>query len=165
MLAGSFISDEEERELREASRGLPPGTVKFVGPLSGEAKREAFRSSDVFCFPSFWYTETFPLVLLEALCFGMPIVASRWRGIPDMLGMDEDCGTLVDIHAVDQIADALERLALDRVLRETQSRNARLRYEQHFGVLPFFAAYDAALSAFVKQSEQGTTKGHLSQAG
>jgi glycosyltransferase involved in cell wall biosynthesis len=147
---GSFISKEEENHFREMSRQLPSGTVEFAGPLTGRAKEEAFRTNDVFCFPSFWYTETFPLVLLEALSYGMPTVASRWRGIPDLLGIDGDCGALVDVHSIDQIVTSLEKLASNPELRIKQSRNARLRYEQRFRVVPFMRAYDAALSSLIR---------------
>jgi glycosyltransferase involved in cell wall biosynthesis len=150
-LVGSFRSLREEHELREIAAGLPAGSVEFLGPLSGEAKRSIFRSNDVFCFPSFWHTETFPLVLLEALSFGMPIVASRWRGIPDLLGQDGGCGTLVDLHSIRQISLALGRLAVDREFRERQSRQARQRYEERFRLDRFFASYDSAFSALVGQ--------------
>lgn len=146
-LVGSFCSRREEQELREVAASLPAESVQFLGPLSGEAKRSIFRTNDVFCFPSFWHAETFPLVLLEALSFGMPIVASRWRGIPDLLGKDGSCGTLVDVHSIRQISLALGRLATDFDLRELQSRQARLRYEERFRLERFFASYDSAFSA------------------
>jgi glycosyltransferase involved in cell wall biosynthesis len=149
LLVGAFLSGEEEALLRRAADELPAQSVSFAGPLAGESKKEALRSADVFCFPSFWYTETFPLVLLEALSFGLPVVASRWRGIPDLMGSAQDCGTLVDIHALDQIAAALEALARNPALREMQSRNARLRYENLFTVGPFYEAYDRAFTTLV----------------
>jgi glycosyltransferase involved in cell wall biosynthesis len=151
-LVGSFCSLREEQELRKIAASLPAGSVEFLGPLSGEAKRSIFRANDVFCFPSFWHTETFPLVLLEALSFGMPIVASRWRGIPDLLGPDGSCGTLVDVHSIRQISLALGRLAVDSEFRERQSRQARLRYEERFRLDTFFASYDSAFTTLVGQS-------------
>ena len=80
----------------------------------------------------------------------MPTVASRWRGIPDLLGADGDCGALVDVHDVDQIVASLEDLASHPELRVKQSRNARLRFEQKFCVDLFLRAYDAALSSFIR---------------
>jgi glycosyltransferase involved in cell wall biosynthesis len=153
MLAGDFRSADEESELRQLAKGLPRGSVEFTGSLSGEAKKEAFRSNDVFCFPSFWHAETFPLVLLEALAFGMPVVASRWRGIPDLLGTDGSCGSLVDIHAIDQLSAALERLAREPTLREAMSRNARLRYEERFRLDQFYVNYNEAFSVLTSQGD------------
>jgi len=151
-IVGAFRSDDEERELRGLAERLPAGAVTFSGALAGEAKHEAFRSSDVFCFPSFWHTETFPLVLLEALSYGLPIVATYWRGIPDLIGTDGSCGTLVNVHATAQIATVLEELALNPTLRQSQSKAARSRYERYFCMEPFFAAYDAAFSSLVRSA-------------
>ena len=128
---------------------LPPGAVHFAGPLTGNAKNEVFRSHDVFCFPSFWHAETFPLVLIEALSFSMPVVASRWRGIPDLLGENASCGTIVDIHAIDQISQALEEFARNPELRRNQSHHARQRYEACFQVNQFFHAYDNAFNSLL----------------
>jgi glycosyltransferase involved in cell wall biosynthesis len=155
-LVGSFRSLREEQELREMAASLPAGSVEFLGPLSGESKRSIFRANDVFCFPSFWHTETFPLVLLEALSFGMPVVATRWRGIPDLLGHDGGCGTLVDVHSIEQISLALSRLAVDAEFRDQQSRQARLRYEHRFRLESFFASYDSAFSALVGKPRLAT---------
>jgi glycosyltransferase involved in cell wall biosynthesis len=159
-LVGSFRSLREEQELREIAASLPDGSVEFLGPLSGEAKRSVFRANDVFCFPSFWHAETFPLVLLEALSFGMPIVASRWRGIPDLLGQDNSCGTLVDVHSIRQISLALRCLAADSEFRDRQSRQARLRYEERFRVDRFFASYDSAFSALVESPNRTSHHSH-----
>lgn len=148
-VVGDFQSPAEEEKLRRVASGLPAGTVNFAGPLTGAAKDEVFTSHDVFCFPSFWHAETFPLVLIEALSFSMPVIASRWRGIPDLLGEDGSCGTLVDIHGVDQIAEAFQRFAADAELRRAQSHNARLRYLARFQVEQLFRAYDQAFNALL----------------
>jgi glycosyltransferase involved in cell wall biosynthesis len=149
-IAGSFASSSEEKLLRIQAEGLPSGSVSFAGPLTGTVKLEALRSANVFCFPSFWHKETFPLVLLEALSFGLPVVASRWRGIPDLVGDEQECGLLVDVHAIDQISAALEVLALDPDRRRKFSEGARLRYERLFTIRPFLEAYDVAFSKLVQ---------------
>ncbi|MFF4596024.1 glycosyltransferase family 4 protein [Amycolatopsis sp. NPDC001319] len=55
-------------------RTLPPGTV-FTGMLHGEALAEAYRTADLFSFPS--TTDTLGLVLLEALACGLPVLAAE----------------------------------------------------------------------------------------
>ena len=58
--------------------------VKFLGALAGEALSRAYAGSDVFVFPS--RTDTFGLVLLEALASGLPVAAYPVEGPRDVVG-------------------------------------------------------------------------------
>ncbi|HWD06207.1 MAG TPA: glycosyltransferase family 1 protein [Amycolatopsis sp.] len=73
--AGGFrlvlVGDGPARDRLE--RTLPPGTV-FTGTLHGDALAHAYRSADLFVFPS--TTDTLGLVLLEALASGLPVLAA-----------------------------------------------------------------------------------------
>jgi glycosyltransferase involved in cell wall biosynthesis len=68
--------------------------ARFLGALSGQALVEAYAGSDVFVFPS--RTDTFGLVLLEALACGIPVAAYPVQGPLDVVGdapvgaLDED---------------------------------------------------------------------------
>lgn len=65
--------------------------VRFMGPLSGDALAAAYRSADVFVFPS--RTDTFGLVLLESLASGVPIAAYPVAAPLDVIG-DAPVGVL-----------------------------------------------------------------------
>ena len=65
--------------------------TRFLGPLQGEALAAAYAAADVFVFPS--RTDTFGLVLLEALASGLPIAAYPVMGPLDVVG-NSDCGVL-----------------------------------------------------------------------
>ncbi len=65
--------------------------VKFLGPRTGEALVEAYAGSDVFVFPS--KTDTFGLVVLEALACGTPVAAYPVQGPIDVIG-DAPVGVL-----------------------------------------------------------------------
>jgi glycosyltransferase involved in cell wall biosynthesis len=68
----------------------------FPGALHGEALAEAYASADVFVFPS--RTDTFGLVLLEALASGLPVAAFPVAGPRDVIG-SADVGCLSeDLH-------------------------------------------------------------------
>jgi hypothetical protein len=70
--------------------------VKFLGALAGEALSRAYGGSDVFVFPS--RTDTFGLVLLEALASGLPVAAYPVDGPRDVVG-DTPVGVLdVDLR-------------------------------------------------------------------
>jgi glycosyltransferase involved in cell wall biosynthesis len=79
----------------EALRGAYP-RAHFTGPLSGEALAQAYASADVFVFPS--RTDTYGVVLLEALASGLPVAAFPVTGPRDVVidgkvgFLDEDLG-------------------------------------------------------------------------
>jgi glycosyltransferase involved in cell wall biosynthesis len=59
--------------------------VRLSGLLTGIAKSEAFGRADLLIFPTIAPYESFGLVLVEAMSWSLPIVASRWRGNFDVL--------------------------------------------------------------------------------
>ena len=92
-------------QLTELQRRYPD--VLFTGPKQGEALAQAYASADVFVFPSL--TDTFGLVLLEALACGVPVAAYPVSGPKDVL-TDPACGALdTDLQAA-----AIAALDLDR---------------------------------------------------
>ena len=132
-IAGEFKSLEykarffhilEEANIKES--------IEYLGIIRGEAKEKAFRESDVFCFPSYFHSESFPLVLIEAMAYGLPIVATRWRGIVDMVQEGYN-GYLVPVKAPAQVAQKLELLS-DTDLRAQISANARKDFEERYDI-------------------------------
>jgi len=91
--------------------------VHFLGARSGEDLAALYRSSDVFVFPS--RTDTFGLVLLEALASGVPVAAYPVAGPLDVLGqapiaaLDEDLRAAC-LRALDIPRDAAREFALSR---------------------------------------------------
>lgn len=110
VLAGAFASEPEERELRHSisRRGLRQ-TVEVLGFVPAERKDQALREADLFCFPTYYSAENQPGNLIEAMAFGLPIITTRWRSVPEML--PPDYPGLVDPKSPGQIADALVRMA------------------------------------------------------
>jgi glycosyltransferase involved in cell wall biosynthesis len=94
--------------------------VRFIGYLPHDELRLAYRLADVFLFPTLY--EGHPRALLEAMLSGLPVIASKHGAVHDVVedGID---GILVDAHDVDQIADAITRLASDRDLRIVLGRH------------------------------------------
>ena len=88
--------------------------VLFTGSKQGEELAEAYASADVFVFPSL--TDTFGLVLLEALASGVPVAAFPVSGPKDVL-TDPRCGAV----GPDLQAAALQALELDRGARTCAS--------------------------------------------
>jgi glycosyltransferase involved in cell wall biosynthesis len=104
--------------------------VKHFGFVSGDEKCRLLREADLFCFPTHYLGENQPVNLIEAMAFGLPIVTTRWRSLPEIL--PPDYPGLVDTQSPAQIAGLLLRVAamdLAVPLRETFLR--RFTIEQH----------------------------------
>ena len=105
--------------------------VCFRGLLVGEEKHQAFADADIFAFPTFFEIEMFPLVAIEAMCFGLPVVASAWRGLPSIVD-DGVSGFLTPPHDAAAFAERLEQLITDPDKALKMGRAGRARYLEHF---------------------------------
>lgn len=117
-----------EAAVRE--RGLED-VVRYHGPRYGEEKQTFFRNADVFVFPTFYYNECFPLVLLEAMQWRLPVVSSDEGGIPDIV-MDGENGFVCRRNDAFSLADALERLITDSSMRQQMGERGYQRYREEY---------------------------------
>jgi glycosyltransferase involved in cell wall biosynthesis len=88
-----------------------------------------FAAADVFCLPSL--AEGLPVVLMEAMACGLPVVAPRLMGIPELVE-DSVSGVLVTPARADELADALERLLANGELRRSLGAAGRERVVAEF---------------------------------
>ncbi|MEY4385949.1 MAG: hypothetical protein RLY20_1232 [Verrucomicrobiota bacterium] len=145
-IAGEFMNPAEREEFAErlkqsdlhAADGRP--LVEYVGFVSGERKREVFLSADCFCFPTYYYAESFGLVVVEAKSFGVPVVTTRWRSVPELFLPDYDA--LVEPRSPQQVAEALLRVMLTR-----SGTNARQRFVENYRLDKHLANLAAAIHA------------------
>lgn len=98
--------------------------VRFTGYVEHDRTPDLYGIADVTVIPSV-DSEGMPKVLLESLASGVPVVASRQGGIPEVV-TDGDEGILVeDARDVDVLADALVRVLSDGSFRSAASDRAR----------------------------------------
>lgn len=129
---GRFESDEFEVEVLELVHSLKlSSVVQFHGVQSGEAKNAFYRRADIFCFPTFFESETFGVVLLEAMQHGVPVVATEWRGVQSVV-REGITGFLVPINSPESLADKVFQLAVNEGLRHEMGANGREVYEQEY---------------------------------
>jgi glycosyltransferase involved in cell wall biosynthesis len=76
--------------------------------------------------------EGIPISLVEAMAYGLPVIATETGGIPELLG--EGAGILVPERDSDALADAIETLISSSELRRTLRANALKKVEQEFAV-------------------------------
>jgi glycosyltransferase involved in cell wall biosynthesis len=139
--------------LRAAPQILAPEknhlAIIGAGPLEEEARQAAeawggrlqvlglrddvqlfLQAADVGVFPSAW-KEAFGLTIAEAAACGLPVVASRVGGIPEVVAQDES-GLLVPPSQVDDLAQAVSGLLSDDAARARMAVRARQRAEKLF---------------------------------
>jgi glycosyltransferase involved in cell wall biosynthesis len=105
-LADAKIREDFDALLKELGN---PATIRHVGFLKGAEKQRALAEADIFCFPTYYGAENQPLSVIEAMAFGLPVITTRWRAVPELL--PKDYPGIVDIKSPDQIATALLNLA------------------------------------------------------
>jgi spore coat protein SA len=92
----------------------PPPNVQFLGFRAATDIAQEYRAADIVCCPSIWQ-EPFGNVNIEAMACGVPVVATRVGGIPEIAA---DGGVfLVEPDSAAELANALRRLLLDEELR------------------------------------------------
>lgn len=84
--------------------------IVFTGKVVGEVKRKIFRESHIYLFPS--YTEGLPNSVLEAMAFGLPILATRVGGLVDILN-DSITGYFINQRDSNDIVHKIEMLLND----------------------------------------------------
>ena len=112
---------------RHALERLAAGHVRLVGSWTGAAS--LLPAFDVLAAPSRF--EGLPLVPIEAMLSGVPVVGTRVSGIEEVLG---DAGVLVAPESPSALADALVALARDPARRKQVAAAGRRRAETRFGV-------------------------------
>lgn len=137
--AGNFVTEAESEEFAAlCSRREFASAVQHAGFVSGERKAALYREADLFIFPTQYLGENQPVNLIEAMAFGLPIVTTRWRSLPEMLPIsgaglvaNQDTGALAD--------------AVLRVLAEESGELARKHFEANFSLESHLKALAAAI--------------------
>jgi len=140
-----------ESQLREkaVARGISD-RVTFLGPQPADELSAWFVAADVFCLPSVARSEAFGLVQIEAHAAGTPVVSTDLTtGVP-FANLDGVTGLTVPVGDAGALADALNTLLADDVLRARLGKQARERAVSDFTVgrmaRDTLAVYDEAVA-------------------
>lgn len=144
---GRFPSPEVEALIRNQVHALDiSDRFCFLGELHGQAKWDAFARAAVFCFPSYYESETFGVVLIEAMSFALPVVSTRWRGIPEVV-VEGETGFLVAPRDFVATADRLELLLGDPELRQKLGAAGRRRFLERYTADSYIKGLSQVFSA------------------
>ena len=120
---GRFDTEISEHRLTEY--------VSYEGEKYGRAKHRFLARADIFVLPTYYHYECFPLVLLEAMQFALPVVSTYEGGIPDIVE-DGRTGYLCPQEDAMALADKLEILIADGSLRKRMGTAGSRRYRDEF---------------------------------
>jgi glycosyltransferase involved in cell wall biosynthesis len=129
---GGFEDEAYRRQIKDQVRRLGLETaIEWVGFTT--QVNEHLRQLDALVLPS-RFGEGMPMVVLEALAVGLPVVATRVEGVPEVV-RDGQEGFLADPENVDSLAHSLRRMTLDRQQWRLMSDRAwhrqRAAYSDH----------------------------------
>ncbi|MGJ4844451.1 glycosyltransferase family 4 protein [Leifsonia sp. Le1] len=118
--------------------------VELLGSVSGAHKWSTIGSATCLAFTSqLW--EAQPLTIIEALACGVPVVAFRAGGMPDLI-VDGENGFLVEQGDVGAFAERVSALCADQALRARMSAAARASFCERYSAEAFARAWDAQLA-------------------
>ena len=121
----------EEVNKRELNR-----LTVYHGKKYGEEKEQLFDRADIFVFPTFYNNECFPLVILEAMQHGQPVVTTDEGAIPDEV-IDGENGLICKRQDAKSLAECISQLLDDHDLRIRMGDDGFKKYNQYFTIDAF----------------------------
>ena len=108
--------------------------VHYLGPKYGNNKSIFFQKADIFVLPTEF--ECFPLVILEAMQYGLPIVSTFEGAIPEIVE-ENSSGFLVKKNDSLELASKLTKLINNKKLRISFGKRSRFIYDNKYRLKTF----------------------------
>lgn len=141
---------EFDRLQRQAATLRITGRIAWHGAIASAGSM--LRAFDAFVLSS--RTEGTPIALFEAMSAGVPIIATRVGGVPDVVGPSH--AILVPAEQPEMIAQALLELERDPFGASSRSMRARERLLESFDTATWLSAIDAVYAAARRSSKYGS---------
>lgn len=144
-VTGNFITAADRKEFEEVMKDRAASAcVQYVGFVGGQQKSALLKDADIFCFPTFYSNENQPVSLIEAMAYGLPVVTTRWRSLPELFPANYP--GLVDVRTPEQIADRL----LDLLTEDGET--LRQMFLAKFTLDKYLSGLAVALRTFDRES-------------
>ena len=154
----AVAGDGPERRGAEAALAsrLPAGRTTFTGRVEGEALAGLYAASDLFVWPA--VGEPMGMAMLEAQGYGLPVVAARTRGVPELVD-DAKTGLLVPEGDPAAFANAVAALLRAPERRRRMGLAARARIAREHGFEAAAERLRALVEALVRNRAHETEPG------
>jgi glycosyltransferase involved in cell wall biosynthesis len=124
--------------------------VAFLGEMDDVARR--LQGASMFLLSSL--SEGIPLTILEAMATGLPVVATRVGGIPEVV-VDRQTGLLVPPGQPESLANAIAELSANRDFADSLGVNGRQRVETMFDVRAMVRSYEELYVDCLRRTRRG----------
>jgi colanic acid/amylovoran biosynthesis glycosyltransferase len=129
---------ESELKKRAKNLGLTQENIVFLGSIPHSEVAAFIKSLDIFILPckqdSKGDVDGIPVVLMEAMLSGVPVITSRISGIPELV-IDQETGLLIEQNNSEELARAISRLANDEELQNKLSAKAINKVRKDFSLI------------------------------
>lgn len=125
------------------------GFVSILGPKFDKDKNEILNKADILIFPSSYQNEAFPLVLLEAMQYGVCCVSNVIGGTSNIIEDGVD-GFLVENNDIEEYVKVVTSLTNDLNLRSKIKRNAQNKFRSQFTI----GHFESNLINLLKKNKQ-----------
>lgn len=142
-----YLRESLEEEIDSAHLS---GNFCLAGSFTHNELPDIMRAADIFVLPSI--TEGFPLTIVEAMAWGLPIVATDVGGIPELVE-DGVSGLLCKPHDVNDLAESILTLVNDPVRSRAFGVAAQNAYNSRFKPLDVVAKFAKIYSKALQKIE------------
>jgi len=126
---GPYRNKKSQIEIEYYIQNSGISNVKFHGPQYGEKKYALLKSADILVYPT--YNDAFPLVILEAMMFGLAVISTHQGAIPEIIS-DNENGYLVNEGNVESLFIRVKTLSDNRDLLMKMKRESRILFENKY---------------------------------
>jgi len=131
-IAGDSFNEKMDDKIRDyIFKNKLTGRVNFLGGIYGKKKYQLYQNADVFVFPTFFDQECFPLVILEAMSFGLPVITTSEGAIPEII-KNEKNGFLINPKNPLELVEKTELLYNNKQLLFQIGKNNRRIFEEKY---------------------------------
>lgn len=116
-------------ELEKLGKLVSVNHFKFLGWIEGEKKKEWLERAKVFFLPS--YSEAMPMSILEAMGYGLPVVASNVGGIPSIVRNNINGFTFIPGDVEGMAAAIIEILKNSKLANKLSENSAKIIAEEY----------------------------------
>jgi len=129
--AGDWPSDKEKNEFYKLVKQYNlEENVKFVGHVNEEKKNSLLANTDILLFPTEYKLETFGRVIIEAMEYGIPVIANSIGSIPSIIEHGET-GFLLKKNTANEIEEYILKIS-DKIILSEMGKKARQRFLDYY---------------------------------